>query len=82
MEIFRKEGLTDFDDHAEKILLHARLEYEKTDENFKMAIASQEQQVAVEIRKLIEQASKECSKTEEVRPPTGAFTFKIKTPYE
>lgn len=82
MEIFRKEGLTDFDDHAEKILLHARSEYEKTDENFKIAITNQEQLAVAEIRKLIEQASKERNRTEEVRPPTDAFTFKIKTPYE
>ena len=42
MEIFKNEGLSEFEDHPEKIFHYAKLEYAKTDHDFRMALQHQE----------------------------------------
>lgn len=44
MEIMKKEGLADLEDHAEKIILYAKLVYTRNNVDFRMALKQQEEQ--------------------------------------
>ena len=50
--MYEKAGLSAFEDHAEKILIHAREEYSKKDRSFEAALHQQELQFQKEMQDL------------------------------
>lgn len=52
MEVFRRAGLADFEDHSLKIMMQASSEYARTDVAFQEAFNQQKAQYKDEVAKL------------------------------